>query len=56
MELTGAGAQRTTTTTDPGRTGSSASVEWRVRRNLSLVSQVWTGGDTRLSVRFRKDY
>ncbi len=56
LELTGAGAQRTTTTTDPGRTGSSASVEWRVRRNLSLVSQVWTGGDTRLSVRFRKDY
>ena len=56
VELTGAGAQRTTTTTDPGRTGSSAQVEWRVRKNLSLVSQAWTGGDVRLSVRFRKDY
>ena len=56
IELTGAGQQRTTTTTDPGRTGSSAQVEWRVRKNLSLVSQAWTGGDVRLSVRFRKDY
>lgn len=42
--------------TGGGRTGPSAQVEWRVRRNLSLVSVVGAQGDTRLSVRFRKDY
>ena len=56
VELTGAGNTRTTTLVDPGRTGSSAQVEWRIRKNLSIVSQAWTGGDARLSVRFRKDY
>lgn len=42
--------------TGGGRTGPSAQVEWRVRKNLSLVSQVGTQGDARLSIRFRKDY
>ena len=42
--------------TGGGRTGPSAQVEWRVRHNLSLVSQVGTQGDARLSIRFRKDY
>ena len=42
--------------TGGGRTGPSAQVEWRVRRNLSLVSMVGTQGDARLSIRFRKDY
>jgi translocation and assembly module TamB len=42
--------------TGGGRTGPSAQVEWRVRRDLSLVSQVGTQGDARLSIRFRKDY
>lgn len=42
--------------TGGGRTGPSAQVEWRVRRDLSLVSVVGAQGDTRLSVRFRKDY
>ncbi|MFI4933424.1 MAG: translocation/assembly module TamB domain-containing protein [Caulobacterales bacterium] len=46
MELTGG-----------GRTGPSASVEWRVRKDLSVVSTVaGPGGDSRLSVRWRKDY
>ncbi len=42
--------------TGGGRTGPSAQVEWRVRRDLSFVSMVGTQGDARLSVRFRKDY
>jgi translocation and assembly module TamB len=42
--------------TGGGRTGPSAQVEWRVRRDLSLVSMVGTQGDARLSIRFRKDY
>lgn len=42
--------------TGGGRTGPSAQVEWRVKRDLSLVSSVGTQGDARLSVRFRKDY
>ncbi len=42
--------------TGGGRTGPSAQVEWRVRRNLSLVSVVGAQGDARLSIRFRKDY
>ena len=39
-----------------GREGSSAQVEWRVRRALSLVSKIGSQGDTQLSVRWRKDY
>lgn len=42
--------------TGGGRTGPTAQVEWRVRRDLSLVSMVGTQGDARLSIRFRKDY
>lgn len=42
--------------TGGGRTGPTAQVEWRVRRDLSLVSMVGAQGDARLSVRFRKDY
>lgn len=42
--------------TGGGRNGPSAQVEYRVRRNLSIVSSVATQGDTRLSVRFRKDF
>ena len=59
VELTGAGNQRGENQQQllqTGRTGSSASLEWRVRRNLSLVGQVWTGGDSRLSVRFRRTF
>ena len=57
LEVTGAGNSRGDAQTGyipTGRTGSSAQIEWRVRRNLSLVGQAWTGGASRLSVRFRK--
>jgi translocation and assembly module TamB len=39
-----------------GREGPQAEVEWRVRRNLSIVSRV--GGETgaRLSVRYRRNF
>lgn len=39
-----------------GREGPAAQVEWRVRRNLSLVSRLAGQGDARLSVRWRRDY
>lgn len=39
-----------------GREGPAASVEWRVRKNFSIISQVGTGGDAQLSVQFRKSY
>ncbi|MFN3573669.1 MAG: translocation/assembly module TamB domain-containing protein [Phenylobacterium sp.] len=39
-----------------GREGAAAQVEWRVRRNLSIVSRLTGQGDTRLAVRWRKDY
>lgn len=39
-----------------GREGSSAQVEWRIRRALSLVSKLGSQGDAQLSVRWRKDY
>ena len=57
LELTGAGVDREAAQLQGiplGRTGSSAQVEWRVRRNLSIIGQTWTGGDSRLSVRFRR--
>ena len=41
--------------TGGGREGPSAQVEWRVRRNLSIISRLAGDGDTRLSVRWRKD-
>ena len=39
-----------------GREGASAQVEWRVRRNLSILSRFASSGDGRLAVRWRKDY
>lgn len=39
-----------------GREGPAAQVEWRVRRNLAIVSRIAGQGDTRLSVRWRRDY
>ena len=39
-----------------GRGGAAAQVEWRVRRNLSIISRLTGQGDTRLAVRWRKDY
>ena len=40
-----------------GRLGPSANVEWRVLRNLSVVSSIaGAGGDSQVSVRWRKDY
>ncbi len=38
-----------------GREGPAAQVEWRVRRNLSIISKL-AGEDSKLSVRWRKDY
>jgi translocation and assembly module TamB len=46
MELTGG-----------GRSGPSGQVEWRVRKSLSIVSKIaGSGGDSQISVRWRKDY
>ena len=42
--------------TGGGRTGPSAQVEYQVRRNLSLVSSLGSRGDTRLSIRFRRNF
>jgi translocation and assembly module TamB len=42
--------------TGGGREGPSMQVEWRVRRSLSIVSRLTRQGDTRLSVRWRRDY
>ncbi|HEY5107373.1 MAG TPA: translocation/assembly module TamB domain-containing protein [Caulobacteraceae bacterium] len=42
--------------TGGGRQGPTAQLEWRVRKHLSVVSSVARQGDTRLSVRWRKDY
>jgi translocation and assembly module TamB len=42
--------------TGGGRNGPTAQVEWRVRRNFSIVSTVGSRGDARLSVRFRRGY
>jgi translocation and assembly module TamB len=39
-----------------GREGTAASVEWRVRKNFSIISEVGTQGDAQLSVQFRKNY
>ncbi|HZZ37173.1 MAG TPA: translocation/assembly module TamB domain-containing protein, partial [Caulobacteraceae bacterium] len=39
-----------------GREGPSAQVEWRVKKSLSIVSRLTRQGDTRLSVRWRRDY
>jgi translocation and assembly module TamB len=42
--------------TGGGREGPSAQVEWRVRKNLSIISQIAGQGDSRLAVRWRRDY
>jgi translocation and assembly module TamB len=42
--------------TGGGREGAATSVEWRVKKTLSFVSRVTRQGDTRLSVRWRRDY
>ena len=39
-----------------GREGPTAQVEWRVRRNLSILSRLTGQGATKLSVRWRRDY
>ena len=39
-----------------GREGPAASVEWRVRKNFSIISEVGAQGDAQLSVQFRKNY
>ncbi|HEX5777032.1 MAG TPA: translocation/assembly module TamB domain-containing protein [Caulobacteraceae bacterium] len=39
-----------------GREGPAVQVEWRVRRNLAIVSRLAGQGDARLSVRWRRDY
>ena len=43
--------------TGGGRTGPSGQVEWRVRKDLSIISTIaGSGGDSQVSVRWRKDY
>jgi len=39
-----------------GRAGATAQVEWQVRRNLSIISRLTGEGDSRLAVRWRRDY
>jgi translocation and assembly module TamB len=60
LVVTGAGRSTATAPQVSSRTvaasGSSAQLEWRVRRNLSIVSAVGSQGDARLSVRFRHNY
>ena len=43
--------------TGGGREGPSGSVEWRIRRDLSLVSKIaGSGGDSQVEVRWRRDF
>ena len=42
--------------TGGGREGPSAAVEWRVRRNFSVISRVGTQGDTQLSIQYNKTF
>jgi translocation and assembly module TamB len=42
--------------TGGGREGSSAQVEWRIRRKLSIISKLASQGDGKLAVRWRTDY
>lgn len=42
--------------TGGGRDGGAAQVEWRMRRNLSILSRVGGQGAGRLAVRWRRDY
>jgi translocation and assembly module TamB len=58
LELTGGGHAAASSTHVLNRTGSgsSAELEWRVRRNFSIISTVGSQGDTGLSIRFRHNY
>jgi len=38
------------------REGQEASLEWRLKKHLSLVSKLGTQGDSQVSIRWRKDY
>ena len=42
--------------TGGGREGPSAQVEWRIRKNLSILSRLAGQSGNRLAVRWRKDY
>jgi len=42
--------------TGGGREGPSAQVEWRIGRNLSIISKLASQGDGKLAVRWRRDY
>jgi translocation and assembly module TamB len=42
--------------TGGGRDGGAAQVEWRVKKNLSILSRLGGQGDGRLAVRWRRDY
>jgi translocation and assembly module TamB len=43
--------------TGGGRTGPTGQVEWRVRKDLSIISTIaGSGGDSQVSIRWRKDY
>lgn len=42
--------------TGGGRDGPSAQVEWRIRKNLSILSRLAGQAGNRLAVRWRKDY
>lgn len=39
-----------------GRDGPSAQVEWRIRKNLSLLSRLTGQSGNRIAIRWRKDY
>jgi translocation and assembly module TamB len=39
-----------------GREGPTAQVEWRVKRNLSIISKLAGQGGGSLAIRWRKDY
>jgi translocation and assembly module TamB len=42
--------------TGGGREGPSAAVEWRVRRNFSIISRVGAQGDTQLSIQYNRTF
>ena len=42
--------------TGGGRDGPSAQVEWRIRKNLSILSRLTGQSGNRIAVRWRKDY
>ena len=42
--------------TGGAREGPSAQVEWRIGRNLSIISKLASQGDGKLAVRWRQDY